>query len=222
MKLTFKTILILLLLAVIPVAFAQSRHNRDRYRSDRSSSGSGDHVPGPTDYEAFSGFIGVRNIFDPNRQPHYSGGPRPVTRVRADAPFLSLVGIMSYDKGVFAFFNGNDEDLKQVVTVSGKIDHYTVAELTTSSVKLVSNDKKETLDLKVGDVLRQIDGQWKLTDNRDMPEETGTDATASAGNSTSTDTSTSPADSSATTPSSADEPNAVLKHLMELRAKENQ
>ncbi len=220
MKLTSKTILILLALSAVTATFAQTNRERHRYRdrgsdSSGSNSASGNHVPAPTDYEAFTGFISDRNIFDPNRQPHYSGGSRPITRrVRSDAPFLSLVGIMSYNKGMFAFFNGNDEDLKQVVTVSGKIDHYTVAELNTGRVKLVANDKKETLDLKVGDVLRQIDGQWKLTGG-ELPEETSTAPAAGADNSTATDT-------AAPVPGSADQPNATLKRLMELREKENQ
>src|ERR1700761_1428930 len=98
MKSTSKTILILLALAVLPVAFAQSNreHRHDRYRERSNDGGGTDHVPGPTDYDAFSGFISERNIFDPNRVPHYSGAPRPISqRVRSDAPFLSLVGIMS-------------------------------------------------------------------------------------------------------------------------------
>ena len=38
-------------------------------------------VPGPADYNSFSRFITDRNIFDPNRQPHYSGGTRPMLRI---------------------------------------------------------------------------------------------------------------------------------------------
>jgi hypothetical protein len=199
MKLAHKTILVLLALAMAPGAFAQS--NR---------------VPGPSDYGSFSGFITERNIFDPSRQPHYSSD-RPRVKVRhvsAGAPFLSLVGIMSYNKGTFAFFNGNDSDLKQVLPVSGKVAGYTVTEMTTSRVKLVSDDKKETLDLKVGDVLRQENGKWELSDSRDVPAETSPTASAGRDNSTATD--------AATVPSVADQPNEILKKLMELRQKENQ
>ena len=203
MKTTHNTILLLMTLAVAPGAFAQS--NR---------------VPGPQDYDNFSRFITDRNIFDPNRVPHYSGNhpfikhPRPP----ASAPFLSLVGIMSYSKGMFAFFNGNDDDLRQVLSVSGKIAGYTVTEVTTTQVKLVSDDKKETLDLKVGDVLRQMDGKWEMSDSRDLPEQTSSPASTGGSNSESQSSAT---DNSAA-PSPALGANDILKRLMELRAKENQ
>ena len=201
MKLLTKIILLLLALAVGPDVFAQS--NR---------------VPGPSDYTAFSGFIANRNIFDPSRVPHYSGERvRQRPRIRsASAPFLSLVGIMSYNKGTFAFFNADDPDLKHVLTVSGKIANYTITELTADRVKLVSDDKKQTLDLKVGDVLRQENGKWVLSDANDQPvDTTPADAAKPAD-----DGSAAPSDNP--TPDSANQPNEILKKLMQLREKENQ
>ena len=88
-------------------------------------------VPGATDYPAFSGFVTDRNIFDPNRVPHpftrRACGRGFRTRATASsAPAFSLVGTMSYQKGYFAFFSGNDDELKSVLPVSGKIAGYTV------------------------------------------------------------------------------------------------
>jgi hypothetical protein len=198
MKPFYKIIPCLLMLALAPAAFAQSNG-----------------VPGPSDYEAFSRFIANRNIFDPNRVPHSTYTRRPRIRERsASVPFLSLVGIMSYNKGTFAFFNAADSDLRSVLSVNGKIAGYTLTEMTTSGVKLVSDDKKQTLDLKVGDVLRQEGGKWVLSDTDDVPMETS--PKPAAGNADAT-----PADTSAT-PDSANQPNAILKRLMELREKENQ
>jgi hypothetical protein len=80
----------------------------------------------------------------------------------------------------------------------------------------VSNDKKQTLDLKVGDVLRQENGKWMLSDNNDVPAETSSSPAAVPSNDNSA-----PADATAT-PGSANQPNEILKRLMELREKENQ
>ncbi len=64
------------------------------------NNGGGANVPGPTDYAAFSGYISVRNIFNPER--YAPSQPRPtqtITRTRPVGPAFSLVGIMSYEKG---------------------------------------------------------------------------------------------------------------------------
>jgi hypothetical protein len=202
MKLTHKTLLTVLALAAGANVFAQINRNQ---------------VPGPTDYDAFSRFIADRNIFDPARQPHYRSGTRPRPRPphSTSAPFLSLVGIMSYTKGDFAFFNGSDPDLKQVLTVSGKVGGYTITGMTEQSVTLQSEDKKQTFSLKIGDTLRQENGRWRLPNADDAPvETTPADATQ-----TTEDNSNAPATA---TPDSAGEPNDILKRLMQQREKDNQ
>ena len=203
MKFMHKTILFALTLGIAAAVWAQSNQ-----------------IPGASDYDSFSRFITDRNIFDPNRVPHYEG-TRLRTRIRhvsSSAPFLSLVGIMSYNKGTFAFFNGNDSDLKQVLTVSGKVGGFTVTSLTLSEVKLVSDDKTQTMELKVGDVLRQENGKWELSDAGEPVVETS--PVAAPTNSTGVDNST--PDDSNPPPSPAVEQNEVLKRLMQLREKENQ
>ena len=90
-------------------------------------------VPGPTAYSAFSRFITERNIFDPNRYPRSSPNQssyRP--RVTRSAPMFTLVGTMSYEKGMFAFFDGNSPDLRKVLyqSDSNSIAGYTVTEIT--------------------------------------------------------------------------------------------
>jgi hypothetical protein len=74
-------------------------------------------VPGPQDYSAFSRFITDRNIFDPSRQPHFTSSGRNTNRRHraASPPDLQLVGTMSYAKGLFAFFNSSNPDLKKAL-----------------------------------------------------------------------------------------------------------
>lgn len=115
---------------------------------------------------------------------------------------------MSYEKGLFAFFNGNSSDLKRVLPVNARIAGYTVAKIVSGRVLLVSDDKKEQLELKVGEVMRQDSGKWTLSDAGELP--TGTSNTAT-GSSASGDTAA---------PSPALGQNDVLKRLMELRKKE--
>src|ERR1017187_1186083 len=105
-------------------------------------------VPGPTAYSAFSSFITARNIFDPSR---FSRGSRPARPYRTQqqqrsAPAFTLVGTMSYEKGMFAFFDGNNSDLRKVLYQSdtNSIAGYTVAEISLTGVKLQTAGKKQT------------------------------------------------------------------------------
>jgi len=176
-------------------------------------------VPGPADYAKFSTFVTDRNIFDPNRTPHYySSSSRPRTRIRTrstSAPALTLVGTMSYQKGMFAFFNGNSDDLKKALRVRDKIAGYTVVNISANRVKLATTDQKKEFEMKVGDAMRQENGRWVFADAGELPAETGSAAAAAA--------SPSGGDNSTPAmPASTSEPNDVLKRLMQLREKENQ
>lgn len=176
------------------------------------------NVPGPGDFASFSKFVTERNIFDPNRVPHYTSTRTTRTRTRTrsnnSAPQFSLVGTMAYEKGMFGFFSGNSDELKQILSVSGKIAGYTVTEISRDRAVLESEDKKQKLELRIGDVMRQESGKWELSGQGEV---SGGSASASPSKSEST------TESSGGSPSSpADEPNDVLKRLMEKRAKENQ
>jgi len=174
-------------------------------------------VPGDTDYPKFSQFVTDRNIFDPARQPHYysssSYHPRPRPGVRNLAPALTLVGTMSYEKGLFAFFNGNSSDLKKALQVGDKIADYTVVDISPNRVKLETADKKKQFEMKVGDAMRQENGRWVFAEAGDLSSEPGPTETTGSSNSE---------NPTPATPASANQPNDVLKRLMELREKENQ
>src|SRR6266705_2161364 len=105
------------------------------------------NIPGPTDYAAFSKFVTDRNIFDPSRQPHSTSTRTRTTRTRtrtsSSAPAFTLVGTMEYEKGMFAFFSGNSEELKKALQASQKIAGYTVTDITYGRAVLESADKKQ-------------------------------------------------------------------------------
>jgi hypothetical protein len=174
-------------------------------------------VPGPTAYSAFSGFITARNIFDPSRFPRGSGPVRTyrTQQQQRSAPAFTLVGTMSYEKGMFAFFDGNQFNLRKVLyqSDSNSIAGFTVAEITTTNVTLQTADKKQTVPLKIGDVMRQEGNNWQLAGRGEVFAGRGAgESAAPAADSSSPDTSTAP--------SPALEGNDVLKKLMQQREKE--
>ena len=196
-------IILALALAVAASAWAQTNGNQ---------------TPGPTDYAQFSRFVATRNIFDPNRQPHSPSTRTRTTRTTRthspSTPAFTLVGTMSYEKGWFAFFSGNSDELKQVLPAGKKIAGYTVTQVSQGRVTLAAADPKGNLQLRIGDVMRQENGKWELSGSGEVP----------AGDSSSTPEAASAASSespaAASTPAS--EPNDILKKLMEKRAKESQ
>jgi hypothetical protein len=182
-------------------------------------------VPGPQDYAAFSRFITDRNIFDPSRQPHFTSSGRSISRRHraASPPDLQLVGTMSYAKGLFAFFNSDNPELKKALQAGDKIADYTVTEVSPDLVRLDSANHKEQFALRVGDGLRQENGRWVRADAGASAVSAAPAGTATGNATEATDAgSTESAGSTPATPASANQPNDVLKRLMELREKENQ
>ena len=170
----------------------------------------GPRVPGPTAYAQFSAFITERNIFDPSRFARYTptGQYRPPTRRNVSAPTFTLVGTMSYEKGMFAFFDGNQPYLRKVLyqSDSNSIAGYTVTEITLTGVTLQTADKKETVQMKIGEMMRQEGNHWLPAGKGELS------AGASGAENSSPDTNSAP--------SSAGEPNDILKKLMQQREQE--
>jgi hypothetical protein len=102
--------------------------------------------------------IADRNIFNPNRTSRTRSSQRDDRQPRADT--FALVGTIIYEKGTFAFFDGNGSDYKQVLEPEGKIAGYVVKEILPHSVKLESAGK--VVEMKVGAQMRKEDGQWRL------------------------------------------------------------
>jgi hypothetical protein len=181
-------------------------------------------APAATDYAAFSRFVTERNIFDPNRQPHFTSSPTTRTRTTrtrsTSAPSFSLVGTMAYAKGYFAFFNGNSDELKRTMSAPGRIAGYTVTEIAPGRATLESADQREKIQLKVGDVMRQESGKWELAGQGEVPA--GRAAASSDNSSAPSENSGGSGGKSDSTPPSAIESNDILKKLMQKREQENQ
>ena len=121
-------------------------------------------VPGPTDYGQFSSFITERNIFNPQRYARNSTSRPPVViTAPRSAPSFTLCGIMSYEKGVFAFFDGNQPNLQKVLypSASNGIAIFTVADITATNVMLQSSNNQQTVALNIGQGMRLEGDSWQ-------------------------------------------------------------
>jgi hypothetical protein len=158
------------------------------------------------DYAAFK-LIVDRNIFDPNRVPHRPGEAR-VRQAPKSFDSLTLVGIMSYDKGTFAFFDGTSSEYKKALKLADVIAGYKVTNIAPNGVKLASGTNE--LDLSVGAQLRrEEDGPWLLsspsTSYAATPASSSTNGTATAAGSDTT---------------AAGVESDIIKRLMQKREKE--
>ena len=122
------------------------------------------NAPAKLSYDSFR-TVSDRNIFNPNRYARGSGraatrtSSTPASRVES----FSLVGIMAYEKGWYAFFEGTKSDYRQALQVDGKIGDYTVLSVAKDDVKIVTSTN--TFDLKVGMQMRREDeGEWFLSE----------------------------------------------------------
>jgi hypothetical protein len=154
--------------------------------------------PSVLDYAAFR-VVAERNIFDPNRSPRSTSAPvRPKT-----VESFTLVGTMSYEKGVFAFFDGTSSDYRKAVKTHDSIAGYSVVAISPDSVKLLRNTN--LLDLAVGvQMRRRDDGVWERSES----------ATAYAA--TTTTTSSTPSSEPAASGAESD----ILKKMMQRRERE--
>jgi hypothetical protein len=170
--------------------------------SSTTASANGTNGPASLDYAAFR-VVADRNIFNPNRQGYRSGGPR--TRPRSVDSF-SLVGIMSYEKGTFAFFDGSASEYRKALRTNDTIAGYQLTAIEPNAVKLALQTNE--LELRVGmQMRREEDGPWLKPS---LPE------TVSANVNTATGSATNSAPDS---PSNGAD-NEILKKLMQRREQE--
>jgi len=170
--------------------------------SSATTSTNGTNGPASLDYAAFR-VVADRNIFNPNRQGYRSGGAR--SRPRSVETF-SLVGIMSYEKGTFAFFDGSGSEYRKALKTNDTIAGYQLTAIEPNAVKLAIQTNE--LVLRVGmQMRREEDGPWLKPS---LPD------TASASLSSVTSSST---NSAPDAPSSGAD-NDILKKLMQRREQE--
>ena len=183
------------------------------------------NVPGPTDYPLFSQFIADRNIFNPAR---FSLAQRPITPQRTRPkvyPTFGLVGTMAYEKGMFAFFDGNSAEYQMVLyaSESNRIAGFIIAEVTPAGVKLQTADKTQSMPLKIGDSLQQQDdGSWNLGGSLGSFSGGGGGGVASGFSGASSamgsgDSLSAPGSGTPAAPSAAVQGNEILRRLMQER-----
>jgi hypothetical protein len=188
---------------------APSQGRGERERQSNAPSRPASSATSSADFSAFR-IIAEKNIFDPNRAPRRTEPVR--TRPRSVDSF-ALVGIMSYEKGTFAFFDGTRSEFKKAVKESDAIAGFRIASIDAQTVKLASDGKQ--FELRVGHQLRrEEDGEWEPSSRT---ESYASAPTASAGQ-RSRQGST-PASSGAS-PSAAEPDNEILKRLMQRREQE--
>ena len=157
-----------------------------------------------------------RNIFDPERQPRIRGESRPVPKPKAvasaDAPEFGLVGVITYPRGTFAFFDGNASEFHKTLQLNAVIAGQTLSTITPQSITLMATNRPPNL-LRVGQRLRQdSEGVWQLVTGLGGE---GFKRLGSAGGATGTSS------ASSTTPSE-DPPGSdeILKRLLKKREQE--
>ncbi len=160
--------------------------------------------------------VGDRNIFDPERQPKIRGESRPAPKPKAvasaDAPEFGLVGVITYPRGTFAFFDGNASEFHKTLQLNAVIAGQTLSTITPQSITLIASNRPPNL-LRVGQRLRQdSEGVWQLVTGLGGE---GFKRSGSAEGSTGT------AAASSTTPSE-DPPGSdeILKRLLKKREQE--
>lgn len=173
------------------------------------------NAPGATDYSDLSRFISERNIFDPSRYSRLNRNARRPTARPVAVPTFALVGTMNYQKGVFAFFDGNNSDYRKILQPGGVIAGYTVAEISPSRVKLQAADKKP-VEMNIGaQMRREGDSGWELSG------QAGDSFAAAAQSESSPEGVDKSASSESSVPaSSSGEASDVLKRLMQQREQE--
>jgi hypothetical protein len=103
-----------------------------------------------------------RNIFNPKRYARStSERPREASRT-ARVETLALVGIMAYEKGTFAFFDGSSSDFKKALKLGEKVAGLELAGIEANSVTLKAGTNVLAID--VGSQLRRADGEeWSVS-----------------------------------------------------------
>jgi hypothetical protein len=120
------------------------------------------NVPSRLDYNSFR-MISDRNIFNPNRYARSTSRTRTDSRPSSRVDSFTLVGLMAYEKGVFAFFDGTSAGYKKTLEANGTISEFKLTGLTPEQARLVSGTNEFVM--RVGmQVRREDEGDWFLTE----------------------------------------------------------
>ncbi len=128
------------------------------------------NTPARFDYSSFR-IVTDRNIFNPRRSTRYVRRERGSgTAIRAES--FALVGTMSYEKGLFAFFDGSSSDYRKVLKQDETIAGFKVAAIQPAFVKLASPSNQ--VELRVGMQLAQgEEGEWRVSERSETAAPSG-------------------------------------------------
>jgi hypothetical protein len=141
------------------LAAADSANNSSSSSSNSGETASGARITPRAPFSAFK-IITVTNIFNTKRRADYK--PPTTSNVRyTRSESFGLVGVMTYDKGPFAFFEGSGSEFQKVLKPEETIAGFKVGAIEPGSVKLISPTNE--VELKVGmQLARQDGGPWQL------------------------------------------------------------
>lgn len=115
------------------------------------------------DYSAFR-VIAERNIFNASRSGGRAAAPPREARRPARVDTLALVGVMSYEKGTFAFFDGSSGEFRKATRSGGTVGDFKVVDIRPERVQLENGTNR--FELRVGARLRREDqGPWQLSES---------------------------------------------------------
>ncbi len=119
--------------------------------------------------------IPERNIFDPNRRPRRAGAPKTDAPPPVRIETFTLTGILSSDKGAYAFFDGSSSSYVKAVAEDGVIAGYKLASIDPPDRVQLEKSGKKT-ELQVGMRMRRQDsGPWELAGFAASDESSGSD-----------------------------------------------
>jgi hypothetical protein len=146
------------LMGASALAAADSTSNSSN-SSNSAEGASGVRITPRAPFAAFK-IITVTNIFNTKRRADYK--PATTSNVRyTRSESFGLVGVMTYDKGPFAFFEGSGSEYQKVLKPDETIAGFKLGEIQPGSVKLISPTNE--VELKVGmQLARQDGGPWQL------------------------------------------------------------
>ncbi len=181
--------------------------------------------PARLGFDAFK-LVTERNIFNASRSGGRSDPPRDTRRpARVDA--FGLVGVMSYERGTFAFFDGSSSDYRKALQQGGAIAGFQLLAIEPAAVKLQhGTNANSTLEMRMGMQLkREEEGDWKLGERAESYGSTeGGTSRSTSGFSGRPEGSSRSASSSATTssPSAPADAAEALQRLLKKREQESQ
>ncbi len=131
------------------------------------------------DYSAFRA-IAERNIFNAARSGGRAAAAPRETRRPAHVNTLAVVGLMSYEKGAYAFFDGSSSEFRKAVPLGGTVGGFKVVDIRPDRVQLEAGTNQ--FELKVGARLRREEqGPWQVAESTEPLPAASPGPTGSAG-----------------------------------------